>query len=493
MLNKFHLYRLISRNTKLSAKRHPMFEQSQWGKVLAYIGASIIIVYFVAIGTMLGYASRGDDYGTVFVFIPFILLIDFFMRFGIQETPSMLAKPYLLLPISKFTVVECFLLQMLNSSFNWFWMSFSLPCAFICWCGGTPSITAIMMIVVLHLLILVNSQWYLLCRTLINQNMLWWIVPAIPYGSLALFIWLASDKVIEASIDFCVEYGFTWLSFFMYLVVGTSLFIVNRRIQMHLIYKEVARHDATSLKHVSSFTALDRFGQIGEYLKLEIKSIMRNKAIRARFISGVVVIIMLSLIIAYSDVYDGNFGTNMWCLYCFVYFGAVCLIKIMGQEGNYIDLLMVHHENIYSMLRAKYYFFCAILLLPLLLLLPPIISGKFPLLMILAYLFITSGLEYFILFQMTVYNRQTLPLNEKISGKGQIENKMQFIVEMMVFSLPVALSLLIGTFFGFNIAYIVLIIIGLGFTLTHNLWLKNIYRRTMRRRYENLEGFHSTR
>ncbi|MFS6554934.1 DUF5687 family protein, partial [Parabacteroides distasonis] len=110
-----------------------------------------------------------------------------------------------------------------------------------------------------------------------------------------------------------------------------------------------------------------------------------------------VVITMLSLIIAYTDAYSGTFAINMWCIYCFVFFGATTLIKIMGVEGNYIDFLMVHRENIYTLLRAKYYFYSATLILPLLLLMPAIIAGKFPLLMILAYMFLTIGPCYCLL------------------------------------------------------------------------------------------------
>ena len=38
-----------------------------------------------------------------------------------------------------------------------------------------------------------------------------------------------------------------------------------------------------------------------------------------------------------------------------------------------------------------------------------------------------------------------------------------------------------------------LIIIGLILTLTHPIWLRNIYKRMMKRRYANLDGFHETR
>jgi hypothetical protein len=198
---------------------------------------------------------------------------------------------------------------------------------------------------------------------------------------------------------------------------------------------------------------------------------------------------MLSL----TDVYDGQFSTNIWCLYCFVFFGAVNLVKVMGPEGNYIDLLMVHKENIYTLLRAKYYFYCAILILPLLLLIPTVVTGRYSILMLLAYLFITSGPEYCLLFQLSVYNKQTLPLNEKITGKGNFENTLQLIIELIVFFLPVATAMLFTALFGETVGYTLLIIIGLLFTLTHSLWMKNIYHRMMKRRYENLDGFHTTR
>ena len=289
--------------------------------------------------------------------------------------------------------------------------------------------------------------------------------------------------MFDRVFDFIGDWGFTWAAFLVFLVLFVLLFIINRHLQMHLIYDEISKHEETNLKHVSEFTALNRFGQIGEYIKLEIKSTMRNKAIRTRFIQGVGIIIMLSLLIAYTDMYTSNFARNIWCLYCFVFFGAVNLVKVMGPD----------RENILTLLRAKYYFYCAIVLLPFLLLLPPIISGKFSLLMILAYLFITTGPEYCLLFQLAVWNKSTLPLNDKITGKNQLENKLQLIIELVVFFVPVALVLVLQGIFNDTVAFVVMIVIGLAFTIANPYWMRNIYKRMMLRRYENLDGFHSTR
>ena len=497
-MNRIQLFFLLRKNKKLSEKRNVMFEANQYGKFFAYLGFAFFVLYFMAIGTFLGWAAvNEDEYQMIFILLPFLLIIDFFGRFVSQQTPVMLVKPYLLMPFSRYTAVECFLVSQLIDASNFVWMSLFLPYTFICVCGSMTLLQGLVMLLLLHLMILVNSQWYLLVRTLVNRSLFWWALPVIVYGAVIVPLFFLADKSVEKIFDqvfdFIGEYAFSWQSFLLFIVLFIVLFLINRKMQMRFIYDEISKQEKTKLKHVSEFSALNRFGQIGEYLKLEIKSTMRNKAIRTRFIQGVVVITMLSLLIAYTDTYTGGFARNMWCLYCFVFFGAVNLVKVMGPEGNYIDLLMVHEENILTLLRAKYYFYCAIVLLPFLLLLPPIISGKFSLLMILAYLLITTGPEYCLLFQLAIWNKQTLPLNEKITGKNQFENKLQLIIELIVFFVPVLFVLILQALFSDTVAYVVMIVIGLAFTLAEPYWMRNIYQRMMRHRYENLEGFHSTR
>ena len=94
---------------------------------------------------------------------------------------------------------------------------------------------------------------------------------------------------------------------------------------------------------------------------------------------------------------------------------------------------------------------------------------------------------------MAIWNRQTLPLNEKITGRNQMENKLQIFIELIVFFVPIILVSLLSALFGDVTAYTILTIIGLAFTLAMPIWMKAIYRRMMNHRYANLEGFHSSR
>ena len=497
-MNRLQLFWLLRKNTKLSEKRHPMFEANQYGKLFGYLVIAIVAVEFIAIGTFLGWTSAKEQSPEmIFYIMPFLLVFDFFGRFAAQQTPLMLVKPYLLTPLSKYAAIDCFLVSQVLDLGNLVWMTMLLPYVFIVWCGGLTIWAALGLLLILHLMIVVNSQWYLLVRTLINQSMWWWALPAVVYGSVIIPLFFLPEHTLTSVLDqvlaFLEEYAFSWWTFGIVTALFVILFLINRQLQMRFIYNEVSKQEKTKLKHVSEFSSLNRFGQIGEYLKLEIKSTMRNKAIRSRFIQGICIIMSFSLMISFGSFYRSNFERNFWCLYAFTFFGSVNLTKVMCPEGNYIDLLMVHEENILTLLRAKYYFYCVVLVLPFLFCLIPVITGQYSIMMVLAYLLTATGPVYCLLFQMAVYNKATLPLNDKITGKNQMENKWQTIVSLVGFIVPVVLVMLLQAIFSETTAYLALIIIGLAITLAEPYWMRNIYLRMMRRRYENLEGFHSTR
>ena len=494
-MNRIELYKLLRRNMKLSEKRHPMFEQNQYAKVFAYLGLAFMSIYFIGIGTFIGWSARGGDESAIFIMMAFLMILDFGMRFGGQQTPSLLIKPYLLMPIKKSHIVDCFIVMSMISSYNIIWLTVILPYAFIVWCGGLGGWETIALILLCQAIVILNALWYMLVRTLVNQKIWWWVLPLAVYGAaigIPMLVY-GVEKGFTKLVEFIFDYGFSWACAAVVAVLICILFVVNSWLSRRLADSEVAAEEEKTFSPTTRFSFLEQFGMIGEYLSLEVKSAMRNKAIRQRYIQGLLVITMLSLLLAFTDTYTGAFAVNIWCLYCFVFFGAVNLVKIMAPEGNYIDFLFTRRESILDLLRAKYYFFCIVLVLPLLLLIPPIVSGRFSILMILAYLFITTGVAYGLLFQLAVYNKQSLPLNQKITSKGNFENKLQFIIELVVFFVPVFLALAFTALFGDTIGYIIMIVIGVVMTAAHPYWLRNIYTRMMRRRYENIEGFHATR
>ena len=492
-MNKWSLFRLLRSHVNLSYKRSPAFDQNRWAKVLMYFGGAFFALYLIIYGTAIGAAADGEA-GTIISLMVVILPIDFLLRFIFQSTPAMMVKPYILLPISRYTAIECFLLSSHISGYNFLWLAMFVPYTIIVIAGGAFWGASLMVLLSSLLCIILNSQIYLFFRTLVNRNVLW-ILPGIALYALPYlpFAFDSKGKLFKKMLDTVQEHGADWWMLPAILLLLAVLFFINRHFQFKYVYEEISKKKEKELKKVSDFKFFNRFGIVGEYLKLELKANIRNKVMRSRTIMSLALVVAFSLLVAYTPVYDNPMMTNFWCLYCFAIYSVTSLIKIMGQEGNYIDLLMVHHESILSILKAKYWFYCVVLIVPFILMLPAVFTGKFTLLMLTAYMLLTAGFIHFIIFQLAVYNKQTLPLQQKITGKGNIENGMQIVIELVALLGP---GIIVGVGYltvGLTATYIFMCVTGLALVLTSSLWLRNIYNRMMQRRYENLEGFHATR
>jgi hypothetical protein len=492
-MNRFQLYRLLRKNINISYKRSPIFEQNKWAKVLTYFGCAVFILYLIMFGFFIAMDAKGEA-GRMISFMPIILAVDFYLRLIFQTTPSMMVKPYILQPISRYTAIECFLVSSHVSGYNFLWLAMFIPYSVILFFAGAGIGAIILELIASILLIILNSQIYLFFRTLINRKVYWFLgvvlFYAIPFTPLLFerkghsFRWL---------LDMYTELAGVWYVIPVILILLTLLFMINRHFQFKYVYEEISKKGEKALKHVSQFSYLNRFGLVGEYLKIEMKSNMRNKTMKSRCISSIAAVTVFSFLITYTGLYNDTVSRNYWCIYCFAIYSAITLVKIMGQEGNYIDLLMTHKENIITLLEAKYWFYSAVLGIPFLIMMPALFSGKYSLLMLLAYMFTTAGLVHFIIFQLAVYNKQTLPLQTKLTSKENFENGIQLIIETAALLSPGVIAAVGGLLVGMTWTYVFMIVLGLGFILTHPIWIRNIYKRMMARRYENLEGFHTTR
>ena len=492
-MNKFQLYRLLRKNTNLSYKRSPAFEQNKWAKLLIYLGGGMFALYLIMYGCLAGMGAEGEA-GLMLAFAPIYMAIDFLLRFIVQTTPGMMVKPYILQPISRYTAIECFLIGEHVSGYNWLWLCMFVPYSIILLFAGESFALVLLELVTCELLIILNSQIYLFFRTLINRTVLW-LIPGLAFYALPFLPVMLSPKAstFEKMTESLVHIGLSWYFLPLLLAVICALFFVNRHMQFIFVYEEISKKTERALKHVSEFAFFNRFGIVGEYLKIELKSNIRNKTMRTRCIYSLIAVIAFSLIVAYTTIYDSELMQNFWCLYCFALYGITALIKIMGQEGNYIELLMMHRENIIALLRAKFIFYSAVLIIPFVIMLPAVFTGKYTLLMLFAYMLLTAGFLHFIIFQLAVYNKQTLPLQLKVTAKGNFENGMQLFIELFALIGPVLITGLGYLLVGLTYTYIFMCVIGLAFIFTHPIWIRNIYSRMMKRRYENLDGFINSR
>lgn len=494
------LYKIIKRNQKLAAKRNPAFDTNRFAKFLMYFMAVYWAAILLFLGVMLplmfeGIVPNMEPYHIMNQGILYVMLVDFLIRFMGQPAVAQELKPYLLMPVKKNRLIDTFLIQSGLSGFNFIWFFTYVPFAFLTIIRFYGFGGMFLYLIGIWMLFVLNNYWYLLCKMLMSEKTIWYLLPVVVYGALGCAEFLLDGLPISR---FTMNLGEEFiegnpLSFLFVLAIIVALFVLNREIQKKLLYDEISKVKDTKMKHVSEYKFLDRYGEVGEYIRLELKLIARNKTVKAQFRMAFIIMIGFSMVVAFTDVYDGTGMITFICAYNYLLLPIMTLGQVMTFEGNYIDGLMSRKESIYNLLRAKYYLTTLIIVVPLLFMLFPVYKGKITLLMAFAYLVFTVGVVFFLLLQLAVYNTRTLPLNSTIMKSNKSSTTAQMIIMGLAMGIPLILDSLLTALFSETIAYTLLMVIGLAFITTHNLWIKNIYNRFMKRRYENMEAFRSSR
>lgn len=377
-----NLFLELRRHGKLAEKRHPMYEKSKFGKFWMYFMSVFWAGYLIFFGTTFAFAFDGgakEAYHVMNSGLIFILALDFLLRLPFLKTPTQEVKPYLLLPIKRSRLIDFLLLRSGLNSFNLLWLFLFVPFAIITVTKFYGIGGVLTYCIGIWLLIVFNNYWYLLCRTLMDERIWWVLLPIVVYGGIAAALFVPDDSPL---FGFFIDLGEGFitgniLTFICVLVAISLMWFINRSIMQKLVYNELNKTEDTTVqvKTVSEYKFLDRYGEIGEYIRLELKLLLRNKVCRKSLYSVTAIVLIFSLTISFSDIYDGG-SRDFFVLYNYIIFGILFLSPLMSYEGNYIDGLMSRKESIYSLLRAKYILYSIALIIPFVLMIPGMVTGK---------------------------------------------------------------------------------------------------------------------
>ena len=493
-----YLFNELRKHGNLAAKRHPMYDKNRFGKYFMYGMAAFWACYMVFFGISFAFilaTNNREPYQLLNGGLIFVLAIDFLTRIPFQKTPTQEVKPYLLMPVKRNKIIDVLLIRSGLDGYNLFWFFLFVPFAFLTIIKFYGILGVLTYCLGIWLLMVFNNYWYLLCRTLISERIWWVALPLAVYGGLAAAIFIPEDSAI---LYFFMDLGDGFITGNLLVFIGmlaaiAVMWIINRLVMSSLIYKEINKVEDTKV-NASEYKFFERYGEMGEYMRLELKMLLRNKACKIAVRTAILVVLGFSCVLGFTDIYDEVKGMrNFITVYNFAVFGIMFLLNIMSYEGNYIDGLMSRKESIYTLLRAKYALYSIAIVIPLLLMTPAMAMGKIPVLSAFAWALFTAGFIYFCLFQLAVYNKKTTPLNVKISGRQNMGSGLQNVISFATFGCPLLFYFVLELIFGEIVTAWILMGIGITFILTSQIWIKNVYTRFMKRRYENMEGFRESR
>ena len=317
-----NLYKIIKQNQKLAEKRNPAFDTNRFAKFLIYFMVVYWAAIFLFLGVSLPFMFEGlvpnmEPYHIMNQGILYVMAGDFLMRFMAQPSVSQEIKPYLLMPVKRKKLISLLLLKSGLDGYNFIWFFVYVPFAFLTIIRFYGFGGMFLYLLGIWLIFVFNNYWYLLCKLLLGEKTLWLLLPTLVFGALGAAEFLLDGLPISR---FTMDLGEGFiegnpLSFLFVLACIGVMFLINLKLQQRMIYNELSKKEDTKIKRVSEYKFLDKYGEVGEYLRLELKLIARNKTVKTQFRMGIIVMLGFSFALAFTDVYDGSYMTSFICLY----------------------------------------------------------------------------------------------------------------------------------------------------------------------------------
>ncbi len=477
-----------------------MFAENKLGSYMIGLSALFWVGYLAILGISFANSLpklvlNYEPYHIISGYLPVLLAVDFLLRFGLQKTPAQQIKPFLVLPIKRKNLINAMLYKSLFHWFNFIWLSFLIPFALLTVSKFYGLGGALFYSLGLLLLFWINNFWYILCKTLMQRNTLWLLLPLAIYGTIGLLLFLPDKSVVFTTFVYIGDYfiqgnTFTFIGTLTILLLLFFLTSLNFKSQ---IYVEIGYTDSKrSSKLFSSkrnSSTYNTKGKIKSQLWLLKQQIVRNSNPRGEVIGP---IIIYGLFIALLFFKKSNSLNNFFIPYIFIFTGYATFIQGFAYEGNYIERLFITKEGLYNTLLAKYIVYTSLLLIPLGLgVILTFFNESITLQFILLCAFTCSGICNPINILLGIRNKKSRSLNKKVSADKNQINILQGLA--LGFNMLIALTLpqlMLSIDSYWTIFYLVVTIL---ITITPQYWLPLIYNQLIKKKYTLLEGFRNTR
>lgn len=507
LYRRFSIYAELFHHRRLAERRSLFHGKNQTAKIILSITGIFILIYLLILAISLALLVSKDQSvsptGVLFSLTPFLFTIDFLLRFIAQQTPAQMIKPYSLLPLPRHACIESFLISNLLCIGNFIWQVMIIPYSIMAILPREGLIMALGSIIAFQFVIWLSSLFYLLVRTRITDSVFWIVLPLIWFAILALPLYGGKNAGWDQYFNFYSTIGkhiarinvIYWLGL---IGIITIFFFINRKEQESHVIKELSKQSTTNLQHISEYRLFNRFGMIGEYIKMEFKLVFRNKNPRKTLLLIIFYIFFNFLLYLFTDIKGSeelfSWKADFWCFICFIIPGGILSSRLMSYEGNYMDFYMIHKNNLYQLLLTKYYCYLCLLSLSIFVSVIALVLGKWSLLMIIAYTLYTAGPNDIMVLHAAIINDQTTPLDTKlISRTNNSYNYVTMLIQFGAILLPVIIIAIFRAIFNSTIAYWALILFSIPFILSHKWWIQQIYRKMMTRKYEHLENFRASK
>lgn len=475
------------------------FRSANFGKSLAIkIFMGFLALYFMVTFLFIGFLMDRilkevyPDLNPLVAFnglLFFWIIGDLLIRFFFQKLPVMSVKPLLTLPIKRKSVVNFVLRKSVLSFINFLPLFAIVPFGLKLIATDYSTSTVLIWMFVIVLITLINNFLNFIIESLSAKTELSFL--PIVFFSVSLF---ALNHFNIINIAGALSNGVTAITKNPILVaipilILIALYLYNYKILKQKLFLDSALKPKVKEVHTSNMEWTKNFGDIAPFIQLDLKLIWRNKRTKSS-------VWMLAIGLLYGlFFYTQPTYQNLPCFFMFigVFSTGIFLINfgqfIPAWDSGYYKLLMSQNIKYEQYLKSKFTLMAVSVIILFVLGIPYVFFGWKILLAHFAAAIYNIGINTHVILYGGSFNRKKINLSQKAAFNYQGTGAVQWLIGLPLLLLPMGLFAVFYFLIGFEIACLVLALLGVVGIMFHQKLMTIITRQYLKSKYKMINAF----
>ncbi len=475
--------------------RSASFKTNIGFKILMIFGALYMAVVFLSLGVGSYYliedAGLGDPLRVVNRFLIYYLVMDLYIRYMLQKMPIVNIKPLLYLPFKKSEVVKYSLGKTMVSFFNWSHAFFFVPFSVVLLMEGYQPLGVVAWHLGLMALFYSNNFINIMMN---NKDIIFYPL----LGLLALlgisqhYNWF--DITVYTAPFFNALYTLPWIAGIPWLLLAVLGWAAYNYFKRHM-FLDAGLAAKKSIARTEDYSWLNRFGNLGTFLKNDIKLIRRNKRSKTAVIMGFMFLFYgLLFFTGAIEAYENP----VWKIFAGIFVSGGFLFSfgqfVPSWDSSYYPLMMSQNIRYREYLTSKWYLVIIATLISTVLASFYLYFGWDAYLAVLVGAIYNIGVNSYLVLWGGAYIKTPIDLtsNKKAFGDRQAFNMKTLLLTLPKLLLPLGVYAIGHYLINPTAGYILVALTGvLGFAFKNEVF-KMIERIYKKEKYKTLLAYKQT-
>lgn len=474
--------------------RSATFGKSLGIKILMGFFALYLIAMFLIIGVgmypvLKKFYPDQDPFIAFNGFIFFWIIGDLLIRFFFQKLPVMSVKPLLTLPIKRGSIVNYVLGKSVLSFINFLPLFVIIPFGIkLIGDDYNASVILIWMIAII-LITLINNFLNFIIESLSAETELSFLPIILFAGSLYGLDYFNIINISESLSQGVLAISENPVFLIIPIAILGILYFYNFKILRKKLFLDSGLKEKVKEVNTSNLEWTKNFGNIAPFMQLDLKLIWRNKRTKSS-------VWMLALGLLYGlFFYPQPTYQNMPWFFMFIgIFSTGIFLMNFGQfipawDSSYYKLLMSQNIKYEQYLKSKFTLMALSVIILFVLGIPYVYFGWKILLAHFAATIYNIGVNTHVIMYGGSFNRKKINLDQKAAFNYQGTGAVQWLIGIPLLLLPMGLFALFYFLIGFEIACLILAILGVIGIVFHQKIMRIITSKYLESKYKMIDAF----